>query len=197
MTRRKRNMMNQVKKLIDNTLAKRTEVKKLYTNLVQGISSTATVIPLLEMPQGVADGERLGDQVNLLSFYLKTQVNLGDAGFNNMRISIIKAREPILVPDVMYEPNGFSTFGAVYAGWNRNVVSQVLMDKTSTINQNYSGLRTCRFYKQYKKARGKINYPGQLVTTPNEFYYLVLASDSQILPHPGVNLQLTTRYTDV
>lgn len=192
----RRNMMSKVKKLIDNTLAKRTEVKKKYDNLVTTIGTTPLVVPLLEIPQGTGENERVGNQLNLLSFYLRTQVNLGDTGFNNMRISLVKAREPILVPDVMYEPNGFSTFGAVYAQWNRRVISQVLMDRTTPINQWVSGIRSCKFYKQYKKARGKINYAGDLINTPNEFYYLVLASDSAVVPHPGCNLSLCTSFTD-
>ena len=189
-------MMSQVKKLIDNTLAKRTEVKKTYQNLTTTVGTTAQIIPLLSMNQGPGENERIGNQINLLSFYLKTQVNLADSGFNNMRISVIKCREAVTLPDRLYEPNGFSVFGAVYSNWNRRVVSQVLMDRTTSINQLVPSARSCKYYSQYKKASGKLNYEEDSSIDPNEFYYLVLASDSAVVPHPGVNLMLCSRFTD-
>lgn len=194
---KKRSMRSSVRKQIEKVLAKRTEVKKQTITNTASVSTGGTIIPLLAtIAQGNAHDQRVGNQVNLLSMYLRVQTALGDNGYNTTRVALIRTRQPTAVVAELFETTSFSVFGANYAGWNYQLVQNVYFDRLTTLNQLVAGQRATKYFKKYLKISDKINYQDSITGPPNENYYLVLVSDSSVIPHPSCNLVLTQRFTD-
>lgn len=193
---KKRSMRSSVRKQIERVLAKRTEVKKQTITNSASVSTGGTIIPLLQMAQGNAHDQRIGNSVNLLSFYLRVQTALGDSGYNTTRVALIRTRQPTAVVSELFENTSFSVFGANYAGWDYDLVSNVYFDRLTTLNQLVAGQRSTKYFKKYLKVKDEIHWNDSITGPPNENYYLVLVSDSSVIPHPSCNLVLTQRFTD-
>lgn len=187
-----------VRKEIERVLAKKVEVKKSTIVNTAIVDTSGLIVPLMEIAQGQAHDQRIGNSVNLLSFYVRVQTALADPGYNRVRVALIRCRHPSDgTMAQLFENTSFSTFGAMNAGWDYDLVEKVYMDKNTTLNQLVAGQRMTKYWKRYIKSKDKLHYNDSATQPPNENYYLVLVSDSLIVPHPSCNLICTQRFTDL
>lgn len=196
MARKTKSKRTSVRKQIEHALSKRIEVKRQTITNVSSVSTSGTIIPLLQIAQGTSHDQRIGNSANLLSFYLRVQTALGDSGYNTTRVALIRCRQPTTVVANLFEATSFSVFGASYAGWDYDLVSNVYFDRLTTLNQLVAGQRMTKYFKKYLKVKEEIHWNDSTTTPPNENYYLVLVSDSSVIPHPSCNLVLSQRYSD-
>lgn len=199
MVYRKRKSRVSLSKAVNRILARKVEVKKSTIVNTATITTTGAVIPLMEIAQGISHDQRIANSVDLLSFYVRVQTALGDAGYNRNRCAIVKTRnqyDPLQGLSQFFENTSFVTFGSVSAGFDFDFVERVLMDKTTVLNQLVANQRMTKYWKRYIKVTDKLHYNDSATAPPLENYYLILASDSAVLPHPTMNLVLTQRFTD-
>lgn len=202
--RRRLNLNSKIKKTLNTMLKKKMEVKRevLVHNL--SIDNTGTIVPLMDtVASGTAHDQRIGNKVNMLSSTLRYLWALSDAGYQNCRFAIVKTRTifptggaPAPAPPLLWENQSYSTFGGVYASWDYDIVSKVYYDKNITLNQQYAGLRVSRFQKAFVKMAQEVVYDNALAGSSLNNLYIVLSSDSQILPHPSCQMVIRNRYID-
>lgn len=194
----KRRSRPSVRKQIERVLATKVEVKKSTIVNTAGVTTSGVIIPLMAIAQGNAHDQRIGNSCNLLSFYVRVQTALADLGYNRVRVALVRTRQ---ISDgtmaQLFENTSFLTFGANNAGWDYDFVEKVYMDKNTTLNQLVANQKMTRYWKRYIKVNDKLHYNDSTTNPPTENYYLVLVSDSLILPHPSCNLILTQRFTDM
>lgn len=198
MARKYRRKAASVRKQIESVLAKKVEVKKSTIVNTATLTTSGVIIPLMEIAQGVAHDQRLGNSLNLLSFYVRVQSALADSGYNRVRVALIRTRQPTDgTMAQLFENTSFVTFGAQNAGWDYDFVEKVYMDKNTTLNQLVANQRMTKYWKRYIKCKDRLHYDDAATSPPNENYYLILVSDSLVLPHPTCNLICTQRFTDM
>lgn len=203
--RRRLNLNNKIKKTLNSMLKKKMEVKREIQVHNVSIDNVGLTIPLMALvASGTAHDQRIGNRVNMLSATLRYMWALSDTGYNNTRISLIKVKvplppgggAPVSTPPDFYENQSYTTFGGVYAQWNYDLVSKVYYDKNITLNQFVSGARVSKFNKAFVKMAQELNYDNVNGDSLLDGIYLVLSSDSTVIPHPTINLVTRCRYTD-
>lgn len=165
-------------------------------------SSTSTLINLTAIGVGDADNQRDGDKITCSSFQVNARLNQGDTPYNKVRITFVR------VPT-----NHWSTFSKDHvfnsshstdpALWMYNLDSfrssklKVCFDKVYTIrngdDQLQSGTRTIKLKIPFK-------YNVQFVggsTACNYALYGIIASDSQLGPHPTCTMYTRLHYCDI
>lgn len=195
---KRRNRKTSVRRQVEAVLAKKVEVKKSTIVNTSSLTTSGVIIPLMEIAQGQAHDQRIGNSVNLLSFYIRVQTALADSGYNRIRVALIKTRNQTDgTMAQLFENTSFVTFGSQNAGWDYDFVERVFMDKNTTLNQLVANQRMTKYYKRYIKVTDKLHFNDSSTEPPLENYYLILVSDSAVLPHPSCNLVLTQRFTDL
>lgn len=180
-------------------LFKKPEVKQsmIVQNPALGVSTAGNIFQIGEIAQGVSHDQRIGNQVELLTTNLRYMWALGDTGYNNGRLAIIKTRGPLATLSSAFETTSFGTFGGVYASWDYDIVEKVYYDHNTSMNQLVSGARRQVFNKEYVKTPMELKFDTSVATSQLDFIYIVCVSDSLLAPHPSLNLVARTRYTDV
>ena len=202
--RRRLNLNSKIKKTLNNMLKKKMEVKKEIQSHSLAVDNTGTIIPLMDtLVSGTSNDQRIGNRVNMLSCTLRYMFALADSGYNNCRLAIIKTRTifptggtPQTAPPLLFDNISYSQFGVPYCQWDYDVVEKVYYDKNVTLNQNYSGLRVQQFRKAFVKMAQQVVFDNELAGSSLANLYIVVGSDSTILPHPTLNLVTRCRYTD-
>lgn len=202
--RRKLNLNRKIKKTLNSMLKKKMEVKREIQVHNISVDTTGVAIPLMNtIASGTAHDQRIGNRVNMLSTTLRYMWSLSDTGYNNCRISLIKVKVPlppstvpVATPPDFYENQSYSAFSGVYASWNYDLVSKVYYDKNITLNQFVAGARASKFNKAFIKMAQELNYDTALAPSLLDGIYLVVSTDSAVVPHPGLNLVTRCRYTD-
>lgn len=194
--RKKMNMKASVRNEVSRALAQKIEVKSIVETNSGSVSTTGVLKYLLTIAPGTAHDQRLGNKLNLLSFYLRIMWANGDRGYNNVRTSLVQTRKPITQISNLFDTTSFASFGSVFASWDYDTVSRVILDKNTTINQLVANEKRSVFFKKYMKCPDDIFYDTSVDTSTQSNYYLLICSDSLIAPHPNMNYVLRTRYTD-
>lgn len=188
-------LKNDVSKM--KSLFKKPEVKQSMIVHNTTASTAGSIFQIGSISQGVAHDQRIGNEVELLSSSLRYMWSLADTGYNSGRLAIIRTRGPLGSVAEAFENTSFLTFGAVYAAWDYDIVQKVYLDKQTTLNQLVSGQRMTKFSKKYVKHPMELKFDDSVSTSQLDYLYVLVASDSAILPHPGLNLVCRTRFSDV
>ena len=176
---------------------KKPEVKSIVLNQNITVSNGGNLFPIASIPQGITNNERIGNSVDLLTSNVRFMWALADTGYNNCRIAIIKTRKEVSNLSSVFEATSFSTFGGIYAAWDYDMVQKVYLDNNTTLNQQVSSLRVQSFKKKYIKHPENVKFADTTATSQLDNLYVLVVTDSAVLPHPRLNLILKTRYTDV
>jgi len=196
----------EAKKAVKSAFRKKVEVK--HEMLAPPPVSTDTVgviIPLMnDVSTGTAHDQRIGNKVTLLSNTLRLQVALADTGYNNIRYAIIKTRREAINTADLFENASYLQFGGVYASWDYDMVERVYLDKNLTLNQLIpyttnlgESWRSSKFRKHFNKMPMEIHYDDSAAGSVLDRLYLILCSDSAVIPHPRVAFVSRCRFTDL
>ena len=186
---------NSVRKAVQRVLASQEELKRHTIVNSAEVDTNGVIIKILRIAQGTAHDERVGDMLNLKSFYLRAQPQLQDVGYNKFRIMLVKSREALASLNQVMENTSNVTFGPINASINYRVIEKVLLDKIVTVKNEWDGAPMQGFFKRYIKHKDKIHYQNELDFAAMENYYLILVSNSSAAPHPTVNLVLNETFT--
>ena len=176
---------------------KKPEVKSLVINENITVSNGGNLFQIASIPQGITNTERIGNSVDLLSSNFRFMWALADTGYNNCRIALVKTRKPVSNLSSIFEATSFAAFGGIYAAWDYDTVQKVYLDNNTALNQQVSGLRVHSFKKKYVKHPETLKFSDTTATSQLDNIYIVVVTDSAVLPHPRLNLIVRTRYTDV
>ena len=190
-------LQKDVKKM--KKLFKKPEVKQsmIVQNPALGVSTAGNLFQIGTIAPGVAHDQRIGNEVELLTTNIRYMWALGDTGYNNGRLAIIKTRGALATLSDAFETTSYGTFGGVYASWDYDKVEKVFYDHNTTMNQLVSGARRQVFTKEYVKTPMELKFDSNQPNSQLDFIYIVAVSDSLLAPHPTLNLVARTRYTDV
>ena len=190
-------LQKDVKKM--KKLFKKPEVKQnmVVQNPALGVGTSGAIFQIGTIAPGVAHDQRVGNQVELLTTNIRYMWALGDTGYNNGRLAVIKTKTALPALSNAFETTSFAAFGGVYASWDYDIVEKVYYDENSTINQLISGARSQVFRKQYIKTPMELKFDTNVANSQLDFLYIIAVSDSSLAPHPTLNLVSRTRYTDV
>jgi len=137
--------IQQVKSLISHNIEPRFFD---LSNFAQNTSSTGTQLGLSQIPQGVADGTRGGDEVNLKSLEVRFECYLQGTGGTNdftncVRLIIYQwlpmstAAIPVPANVVQLTPGGTGQNGVMTMyNWDARTQYKILADKTFSLSGN-------------------------------------------------------------
>lgn len=199
-----------VTNLVNKQIAKKTEVKAHQQHLSTGVNTSPIAYnPLDYIVEGDSDENRNGNMINMLSFRLRSFWTNGDSPYNLVRCAFVSTRAPLpelTLIDSYYNAEelfkDLST-GRINAELDFDVVSKVHYDRIMTLNEFVEDEVIAKIFNKYTKF-GKLGkkcyYNGDITSTlgstTKTYMYLVLLSDSTIIPHPQINANWTVRYTD-
>lgn len=185
----------EVKKMI----AQPVEVKyynKVLT--VQSILYSGNLYLISDVPQGIADNDRDGDQLNLTHINLKAEWNASSAAtsFNLCRFIVFQWR-PQTTPTLNLILTGLGAAIAPLAPYTRDTRSmyKILYDKMTVLsiaNSNSVHAFNLRLRKGYNR---RLQYQGGTTVGSNQIYILVVTDDGGA-PSPQFSYYSQILYTD-
>lgn len=205
----RRSKTTTIKKVVENVLKQRTEVKHDGIRISVNMTSVPAALNLVDyIRQGDKATEREGNRINLLSCAFRGKCIQGDTPYNHCRLAVVETREPLpLLTASTYDAATLFTdlaFCGPNSMWNFNVVKRVFWDKNVVLRQLVDTQMDARLMNKhltFGKNGKTIFYDGQTSTTLGEatrtYLYIVYLSDSVLpLSHPGYEACLYLRYID-
>jgi len=195
--------LQQVKSLISHNIEPR-----FYdvSQFAQNTSSTGNQYGLSQIPQGVADGTRGGDEINLLSLEVRFECYLQGTGGTNdftncVRILIYQwlpmstAAIPVPANVVQLTPGatGQSSIMTMY-NWDARSQYKILADKTFNLSGN--GPSDAFWVFKHKFNNTVAAWQAASTTIQQNGIFAWVVSDSLVATHPLTNLQTRVIFTD-
>lgn len=194
--KRKNYIPKSYKRFVTKTLAKRVEYKyhTAYYNQ-PSVLNNGVVINLIDIPQGVLDTERIGDQIRLATITFRYVVTVGD-NFNFLRLIIFQFKSNnSFNPAVSAILNGTApTYLSQYSVDN-NQTFQVLYDRTHRLDTDDPAkvvIGKCNM----KYCKRKLQFQAGSNTTGTGMIYALAISDSGNAPNPGIQGEFNFWYSD-
>lgn len=194
--KRKNYIPKAYKRFVKNTLAKRVEYKYHTAYYVpSSIPNNGLITNLVDIPQGVLDTERIGDQIRLATITFRYVVTVGDS-FNFLRLIIFQFKaNNSLNPGVSAILNGTSpTYLSQYSVDN-NQIFQILYDRTHRLDTDDPAkvvIGKCNM----KYCKRKLQFQAGSNTIGTGMIYALAISDSAQAPHPGIIGEFNFWYSD-
>lgn len=195
--RKKKNYVpKSYKRYVAKAINKKAEFKyhTAYYN-PSSIPNNGTVTNLTNIPQGLLDTERVGDQIRLATITFRYVVQLGD-NFNFLRVIFFQFKNNnALPPSVSAILNGTSpTYLSQYSVDN-NQTYQILYDRTHRLDTDDPAkviIGKCNM----KYCKRKLQFTAGSATVGTGMIYALAISDSSASPHPSVTGEINFWYTD-
>lgn len=188
------------KRYVKSQLTKEADKRYVYSSITASYTDGGSIAPLA-LDTNVGDnsyGERQGDVIDpqLLKFKYSWQV--GDS--NNLCRLIIfqwKPDDNVYAPSVLNEVVDVSTQGTSAFPLATTVFDQknfhILYDSLHSTVDTASNMATARSIMIYGKKMLKIRYTNGATNGHNKLYYVAI-TDSAVVPHPQLRINLDMRY---
>lgn len=188
----------QVKRMVKS----KTE-KKYFRPGVQNDSLTLaapTISSLANIAQGVADGQRIGDEIEYVSAKIKIDNIIGDST-NLTRFILFKWREndqftaPTIAQILATGPSGAVDPWSHYNDKTKDSYI-ILFDKTFVGSNGASSDSVRQFFQTTIPVKGHARYFADASTNGTNKLYAIRWSDSAAIPNPTMTWQVEVVYTD-
>lgn len=188
----KPDMTQYVKKSeLQRQLNAKTELKFLDTPInTANVDQAGAIVSLSDVPQGVTDVTRVGNNILPKRLKLRYSIVFGDTT-QLVRVIVFRWKmndaSDVPAPNEILQNQFISTAGVITSDYNEPTRTQfeVLYDKThrgsSTIAPNSAFVTTT-----LKLARKKIEYKSDAVVTGLNKIFIMYISDSGAIPHPTI-----------
>lgn len=187
--------------VVNKILAKKAETK--YFNYVEGITTdyNGAVRRITNIAQGLADYNRVGDQLTMSSITLRIALTNESDVYNNCRLIIFRWNDDdstaAPVPGTLLTDVGYTS--APISPWvfdnMRSGKFKVLYDKLFDVNAELS--TAVRFpLKVHLKVKNNIKFVGGSANGIGHIYYLIV-SDSSTSTHPIFNVAAQMFFKDM
>lgn len=204
--RRKPNLYNLSKRIagLSKKVAKMPEIKHVDTPTFTTIGTGGQMIHLSAVPEGDNEVSRTGLVITPKSLNISWRLTAeGDQPSNEYRVIIfrwfddsIPTATDILVPITSGIFNGYQ-FIDVPKSFPKSDKVQILSDKKMALDPNSNDTMYYKFYQKFKSSN-RIRYNGSSPTAVEKGHlYAFVATDSQIVPHPGLVGYSRLAFTDV
>lgn len=190
----------QVRDMIKSSVAK-TPLKYIDTTFNFTITTSGTIINLnLPGIQGTANGQRVGDEIEIESFQLREHIMFGDSTGNSLRVihmqsvgsSIITAANEVLSNDFTGNPGVTS----MYQSFVEKSDIRILQDKLFVSIPNASNGQILTNVVLKPKI-SRIAFDSGSTSSQNGQTQVLVISDSSIIPNPGYYGVWRLYYRDV
>lgn len=207
-TRYQRKLNRRQRKEVKNIMVRNTELKYYPSFFSTTASSTATLIAsIFDVPQGVTDQNRIGDELTLVGLQFRIQTIVADTN-NQVRFIIFQwhpntgTGNPVPTDILLAGPSGNPDIYSLY-NHDKRQDYKVLHDSLYTMNgngtANYPITTSSIQFRQYNvslsKARKKIHYIGGGLNATNRLWCIYL-SDSIAIPHPQIIVATKLTFRD-
>lgn len=204
---------HQVKSIIGRS----SEVKYwTYGFGLSNVTNSPGITNIMAIPQGVADGQRVGDNVRLKKLKMEFQLVSGDI-YNTCRVMIIQYHSNQATAPVLADIFDVSATGAEYVmcpvpAQQKEKKVKILYDSVHILPQTYAStsagaagalIPTSASVKHWKKTLyGKklgskqLRYDPGSTNISNGSIWIVYTSDSGGITHPQLYFNMRAEYTD-
>lgn len=187
------------KKFVKKEIRKDIETK--YFDFVlssQPIDTTHSFYALSNVPQGVLDTNRIGDQITVRGLSMAYGVNAAE--INRMRVTIIqwKPTSVLTIPAAGFIFQNIAPIVSIQSPFINDYHTNftVLYDKVHTmVLDDSNSIRQIKKKLNIKYVKRKLQYVAG-GTEHSGRLYLILVSDSGAVPHPGITFYSRLRYDD-
>jgi len=203
-----KHLVNIEKKRFDMTLSNAVSIAQ---SSGVGVSGQYAVTLSPNIPEGVAQGQRIGLSVKLVSGLLAMQFTQQASTLNNLKLKwylVVKADNASLqtAPTTIaqfFEPNPFSGVNDYYSSRDPEYFSSIRIIRSGTINLKQDAITSGNSIVQVKipikcDLHQKYNTDGTTLTVKNNIALLVVCSGGDTVLGTGATLQYNMRwyYTD-
>jgi hypothetical protein len=188
-------------KAVIKSINNKTPLKYIDTIINQNLTNTGTVLNFtFPTTQGYTNGDRTGDEIEIVHFEIRTYFLYGDATGNAARlvwyqsngVANIFSPTGILAPG----PGGIPSITSMYDSFVEKTQVKILLDETYVCCQTSKTPIVLTYHKLAPKIKrsafnsgGSVPYTGQ--------FSLCCLSDSFVLPNPVLQGVVRMYYRDV
>lgn len=185
-----------MKKLIKKTIANMAEKKYSDSRTQLGASNSASIAQWFASGQGVGELQHIGDQVKYYSHQTRYQWIAADTT-NLCRIILFRWHpdSTVVAPlpaQILQFPSGLNSVLSPYVDDERGLFT-VVFDKTTQLSQTGDD---AKMTKITGKLSGTVSFNGTSNINGTNMLFILLVSDSNVIPDPVINIYTRIRYTD-
>lgn len=204
---RRQSVAKLVRKEIQRQNAKTTEVKHREVSTGYSITDVPLGFNMLEfISQGDGAQNREGNRLNVLSHAMRMNIR-AEQPYNNIRVMVVETREPLPYSPLDFKYDGTACLTSPTLGVNSSIdfdtVRKVYYDRTIQVKQLASGVNPVfylRKYLKFGKTGKRIFYDGNTTGANSgnirSHIYVLMMSDSSVLPHPSFSAGHYLRFID-
>lgn len=199
-----KHLVNIEKKRFDITQSTVVNVGQLFGAGVSGqFASAVTPYPI----EGVAQGQRVGNSIKLVSACMDIQFQQQSAAVNNIKVKYYLICRPdnssTLSPGStiaqFFEPNPFSGVNDYYSARDPEYFTNFKVIKSGTVTLKQDSITSGMSIVQRRiplklNLHLKFNTDSSTTTTKNQLYLLAVASAGDVSASTGVAMQYNIRY---
>lgn len=205
---RSRMVSNVKQKTITAPISNRTETKYLdYKATITGIKYNANAGPTIigEIPGGSTEGQRIGNDIRVMGYYLSVQYTHGSSVVDQTFRFILfryKTGNSSTSPGIsdllngdasgLYTPSSFRSIGSLED-------YEILLDKTTLIDSNYASNHGLRVWNARVTTCFPQRYAGTAASgvIKNPVFYVILTNAPNVTTGAVCDVSIRTMYTDV
>lgn len=213
-------LVKQIRGIVKNDTKRNSEFKQFAADIsvvgIYGGSGGALLTHLTPVVQGVADNQRVGDQLTLNSINIRGVMLSGDGAtanrFNDIRIVVFQYKDSDMNPLVseMFLSNTVTSAAAQNAYSNRNIdylaEYNFLYDKTyhldyglqNASNYGQTGILSKHFEIKVplKWVKKKVQFTAATTNTVNGIWLMAIGSSASVATNPSIGFSWSVGYTD-
>ena len=183
-------------------IEKAIEWKHADFSTAVSVSTAGSLHNLTAIPVGDTDVTRDGDKLTISSIMIRGEVSAGDVPYNHLRIVFFTfnttAQQPAVVTlfNTAAFPNSPHLWFYDIDQFRSRKGMKILSDRVyKTRSYDGQNIHSVTFYKKIKR-RINVQYFNQSIVSGQSIFMLCL-SDSNVLPHPSLNLHTRINYCDL
>jgi len=188
-----------VGKVVKQQLKMTKQLKYQDTRFVQAISNLGNIVRWTPPSQGTTQYTRVGDQVCVDKIEIRAVTTYGDAIGNPVRAVLIQTAGGFVPANLSqlfnFGGTGVEDWTSDYLPFIRGKQIRVLYDSLYSCIPNASSAVKCQHMVLKPKLR-LVDFNAGLTTCTNGDLFWVFISDSAVIPHPAIVVQMRVYYTD-
>jgi hypothetical protein len=175
--------------------------KYIDTPFSYSVTNPGTLVTInLPGVQGIANGQRTGDEIEIIKIEIREQINVGDSTGNLLRVCYFQCRGPTTLGSIgdlwANGVGGIPTVTSQYQSWVDKTYLKILSDITHSLSATgYTQVISHKHTLSNVIKRVAFNSGSSTPSTGQPQVYLL--SDSFITPNPKFEAVVRVWYRDV
>ncbi len=185
--------------MVKQQLRAQKQLKFTDSRFVQAMNATGTFVRWTPPAQGTTTYTRVADQIQVDKIEIRAFTIYGDAIGNVCRAVLLQTSGGFVptLPDQVFNYGATATVDCTsdYLPFIRGKQIRVLYDSMYSVIPNASSAIKCQHMTVKPKLKNVDFVPGTTTCTNGDFYWFFI-TDSSVVPHPAINVQMRTYFVD-